>query len=106
MSTKYKKLAKETDNRSVYNKAIKIVRDHNREIHCSYCKYHRGENTSTRYYAYTEYEVDDMRANTYYNRRPSWKLATKNRKQWMNKDYEVRREYSRYYKIYYYEIVI
>jgi len=38
---------------------------------CTYCGYHKNENFEGKYY-----DLD---------RRPSWKLATKNKKQWMSK---------------------
>lgn len=38
----------QTDNSSVYEKAIKEYRAHTGEIKCSYCKYHRKENDTRR----------------------------------------------------------
>lgn len=40
-------------------------------VSCSYCCYHRGENSRDKYYTV--------------KRRPSWKLVSKKRKQWMPK---------------------
>ena len=70
-----------TNNNSVYNKAKKEVLDHLGLIHCSRCSYNRGDNDKRKYY-----HVD--------GRRPSWKLCTKNKKQWMPKNfkYEIRFE--------------
>lgn len=33
-----------TSNRSVYNRARKYVLENKCEIHCAYCRYHKGEN--------------------------------------------------------------
>lgn len=41
------------------------------DIHCNYCGYHRGENSDHKYYTV--------------KRRPSWKLVSKKKKQWMLK---------------------
>ena len=61
-----------TTNRSVYNRTRKRILDNNREIHCDRCVYHRGDNDIRK-----NYSPD--------GRKPSWKLATKNRRQWMPK---------------------
>lgn len=61
-----------TTNRSVYNRARKAILDSNGEIYCSRCPYHRCENDDRKHYSPD-------------GRKPSWKLATKNRKQWMPK---------------------
>lgn len=59
-----------TCNRYVYNRL-------HRELHasCSYCGWNRGCNTSNKYYT-------AKRGLTNY---PSWKLVSRNRKQWMRK---------------------
>jgi len=67
---------KTTTNRGVFNRAYKKYLESKGEIYCSYCKYHRGENKTTKYYGgYSNKKVNY----------PSWKLVSKNRKQWMKK---------------------
>ena len=71
---------KTTTNRKVFNRAYKRDLENKRKIHCSYCKYHRGENRTTKYYGgYVD-------RNIIY---PNWKLVSKNRKQWMKKPIEI-----------------
>ena len=72
-----------TTNRSVYNKAKKQVLEHDGEIICSYCRYHHHENDGNHWYYIDEYKGN--------SRIPSWKLVTKNAKQWMPKKYDLRR---------------
>lgn len=71
-----KEIVKTTTNRSVFNRAYKLHLEKEWEIHCAYCPYHSGENFHPKK-CYGGYD-DSI---TY----PSWKLATKNRKQWMEK---------------------
>lgn len=72
---------KNTTNRSVFNRAYKKYLEVSKgEIHCGYCKYHRVENKTTKYYGgYADKNVNY----------PNWKLVSKNRKQWMKKPIEV-----------------
>jgi hypothetical protein len=66
---------KTTTNRSVYNKLRKRYLE-GRYINCSYCKYHKGENITHNFYGgFVGGKI----------KYPSWKLVTKNRKQWMDK---------------------
>ena len=87
---------RETTNRYVYNRLRKSYLERTAKIRCSYCGYHRGENSTTKYYYVDENE----------SKLPSWKLATKNRKQWMVKAYKTRRPYRPYRGLEYAEIVI
>jgi len=86
---KSKKLLKETMSRKVYNIARKFWLEHDGQIYCSYCKYHRGENCTKKYYG----------GDTHFGvRYPSWKLASKNKKQWMKKDISIEVETRRLYR--------
>lgn len=78
---KAKKIVDNTTNRSEFNRAYKSYLEHGKNgIHCSYCKYHRGENrTNKRYGGFID---ENMRY-------PNWKLVSKNSKQWMKKQTKV-----------------
>jgi len=75
-------------NRGEFNHAYKHYLEKKGKIHCSYCGYHRGENSVKKWYGGFHY--DDMETccgkrkgtNT---RFPNWKLVSKNPKQWMTK---------------------
>lgn len=72
-----------TSNRSVYNKLRKFILEHDYEIHCGRCAYHKCENDKKKYYYY----VDEVpRSKFQRNRYPNWKLVSRNRKQWMPKN--------------------
>lgn len=72
-----KLVEKTTMNSSVYNKAHKQVLEDYREISCAYCSYHKGENfRGATYGGYGDQKNVKM---------PSWKLTSKNRKQWQDK---------------------
>jgi hypothetical protein len=66
---------KETTNRYIYNRLYKFRLEKHGKIRCSYCVYHGGDNYDKKWYG-TTWKTDKIR-------HPSWKLATKNRKQWM-----------------------
>jgi len=66
-----------TNNRSVYNKLRKSILEKKGEISCSWCGYHRGENSDYKFYNVTIGTKDGIF--------PNWKLVSKNRKQWMDK---------------------
>lgn len=74
-----------TTNRAYYNKLRKAHLANCGDIHCSYCGYNRGENSKIKYYS-----ID---ADGIPGRYPSWKLVTKNRKQWMEKPYHPEEDY-------------
>lgn len=68
---------KTTANRMVYNRAYKKYLEVSKgEIRCCYCRYHKGENFTEKGYG----GFDDKEF-----RFPNWKLASKNKKQWMKK---------------------
>ena len=73
---KSKKIVKTTTSRSEFNRAYKFYLEQKGEIMCSYCGYHRGENSDKKWYG----GYDDINI-----RYPSWKLASKQPKQWMIK---------------------
>ena len=80
-----------TTNSSVYNKLHKQVLQKEGKICCSYCKYHKHENKTNKWYG-----IMDL-IHISINRYPSWKLASKKDKQWNEeKGYEkVIRKYTR-----------
>ena len=60
-------------------------------LRCDWCPPNRGCNSRRKYYG-SRYSK-----NTYKNvRYPSWKLATKNRKQWMKKNLKIEERSNRY----------
>lgn len=72
---KVKKIVDNTTNRSEFNRAYKSYLEHRKNgIHCSYCRYHKGENKTTKHYGGTNKLLY-----------PNWKFVSKNRKQWMKK---------------------
>jgi len=77
-----------TTNRSYHNKLRKEKLAKCGDIHCNFCGYNRGENSTMRYYTIN---VDGT------GRRPSWKLVTKNRKQWMPKPYHPEEDFNLYW---------
>lgn len=74
---KAKKIMDETTNRYEYNRARKFYLDHVGEIHCSFCRYHLGDNLD-----HNEYGTYGGKGGMKY---PNWKLVSKNKKQWMVK---------------------
>jgi hypothetical protein len=81
---KGKKIMDRTMNSSVYNKARKYYLAVCKGlIHCDYCRYHRGENRSKFYGGFIDEGQDLKDGKIKY---PSWKLASKKRKQWMPKN--------------------
>lgn len=77
---KSKKIVDETTNRGEFNRAYKFHQEQLGKLRCSYCKYHRGENCKNKYYGSFD-KFDDNKD----IRHPSWKIVSKNRKQWMGK---------------------
>lgn len=76
---KTKKIVDNTTNRGEFNRVYKDYLEHKKNgIHCSYCKYHRGENRTNKYYG----GINEIRY-------PNWKLVSKNRKQWMRKQLKI-----------------
>jgi hypothetical protein len=73
-----------TNNRAYFNKLHKLALEQRGEIRCSYCGYHGGENSTTDWYV--------IHPNGS-GRHPSWKLVSKNRKQWMKKPYHIEEDF-------------
>jgi len=88
---KNKNLVKNTTSRSEFNRAYKIHLEQRGGIHCSYCKYHHGENDDRKWYGKWSINKDI--------KYPNWKLVSKNQKQWQKKpikiitEYNIRRDY-------------
>lgn len=74
-------ILKKTTNRSVYNKLYKKQLEQRGKIRCSYCGYHSGENDKKNWYG-TIFCFKDKKHRIKY---PSWKMVSKNSKQWMKK---------------------
>lgn len=78
---KNKEILKKTSNRKVFNRAYKRHLERTGKIRCSYCKYNRGENSTQKWYGcHWNDKMGDYDINY-----PSWKMVSKNRKQWMKK---------------------
>ena len=97
---KTKKIVDNTTNRGEFNRAYKGYLEHKKNgIHCSYCKYHRNENKTTKWYGGF---INDEKEKVRY---PNWKLVSKNRKQWMKKEMIVSKEkLTRFSKRFYVDI--
>lgn len=78
-----KKEMDRTNNRSVYNKSRKHYLEKKGLIRCSYCRYHKGENRKNHYGGFIEEDETLLSAKIKW---PSWKLTSKNPKQWMEKN--------------------
>jgi hypothetical protein len=90
---KAKLILKTTTNRGEFNRAYKRYLEYKRNgIHCSHCKYHKGENNTDRWYG--GYEDDKII-------HPNWKLVSKSKKQWMKKPIKLIGEINRYNKKFY-----
>lgn len=84
---------KTTDNRYVYNRLRKKMLEQDGSIHCSWCGYHRSENSSKKWYGgvlQTGFEGKKWNENIIpYEHwdvtNPNWKLVSKKKKQWMVK---------------------
>jgi len=85
---KVKKIVEKSTNRIEFNKAYKIHLERTGKIHCSRCGYNRGENNADKYY----YINEDAKYFKYDAKIPSWKLETKNRKQWMKKNRKLKKQ--------------
>lgn len=87
-----------TTNRKAYNRLRKKVLESDGDIRCSYCPYNGGENDKGKWYGGY---VDENGYSKKGIRYPSWKLATKKRKQWMKGSFKKKIEKSRYWKGHY-----
>jgi hypothetical protein len=84
MSGSYKEIMDTTNNSSVFRRARKRWLEVGAGlIRCSYCRYHRGENRREYYGGFLKEDETIENAEIKF---PSWKLASKNRKQWMPKN--------------------
>lgn len=103
MRIKERKEYENSTNRTVYNRLRKKYLAEKAEIRCSYCGWNSNENSSDKWYgtrnSWNEKEPE-------YKRYPSWKLATKNRKQWQEKpkSYKIIEDDSTHRRYYYCEI--
>lgn len=88
---KKKQIVDTTVDNSTYNKVRKQLLEKEGKIRCAWCKYHRGENDTRKYYG-TKWRCirslwhdvnKDLNEDPI--RYPNWKLVSKNRKQWMKK---------------------
>jgi hypothetical protein len=78
-----------TTNRYVYNRLIKQFIA-NKEGLCTYCKYHRNENQTSK--SYDGHLNDDFTFNKNLKLTiPNWKLVSKNKKQWMGKKIRIKK---------------
>jgi len=88
---KNKERLEKTSNRKVFNYAYKQHLERTGKISCSYCRYNKGENSTQDWYGG---HWNDKKKK-YKIKHPSWKLVSKNRKQWMKKP--IKFKYNRYY---------
>jgi len=103
---KVKSISKTTTNRTVFNRTYKQYLERKGRIHCSYCRYHRGENAVKWYGGYVYDDMETCRGkrkgtNTKY---PNWKLVSKNSKQWMKKPIIMKTRYYGGYQYVYIDI--
>lgn len=100
---KNKEILEKTSNRKVFNYAYKEHLERKGKIRCSYCRYNKGENSTQDWYG----GHWNNKKNDYKIKHPSWKLVSKNRKQWMEKPikYNYRKRVS-FYGEYYHSVDI
>jgi hypothetical protein len=84
---KNKQELKETTNRNLFSKLYKISLNRKGKIKCDRCSFNKGCNTKKKFYGST-FKKNEIR-------HPSWKLVSKNRKQWMNKNITIEKKQSR-----------
>lgn len=93
MNNRNRKEYKNSTNRTVYNRLRKKYLAEQAIIRCSYCGWNSNENSTDRWYGFRrEWDKEEPT----YLRFPSWKLATKNRKQWQEnpKAYKIKEKYT------------
>ena len=90
---KNKEILERTANRKVFNYAYKEHLERKGKIRCAWCRYNKGENSTQDWYGgHWNDEINDYKI-----KYPSWKLSTKNRKQWMKKPIKINEKtYVRY----------
>jgi len=79
---KSKKIKENTTNRGEFNKAYKNYLANTGKIKCSHCGFHKGENKKDKEYFSIQSEIVGNKELNH----PSWKLISKNEKQWMEKN--------------------
>jgi len=92
-------VVKNTANRGEFNRAYKKHLEHQGKIHCSYCGYNRGENSTQKWYGgfvYDDMETCCGKRKGTNTRFPNWKLVSKNRKQWIKKPTKIITKTSRW----------
>lgn len=101
---KSKKIKNTTTNRGEFNRAYKSYLEHSGKLRCSYCGYHKSENSTKKWYGgfvYDDMEVCRGKRKGTNTKYPNWKLVSKNRKQWMDKPTKFKiRYYSGYTRKY------
>jgi hypothetical protein len=81
-----------TANRYVYNRLRKQRLEKTGEIRCAWCSYNGGENSTKKWYGSKfniqkfNAQIDELMEDVRY---PSWKLTSKNAKQWMSKETQI-----------------
>jgi hypothetical protein len=88
-----------TNNRYVYNRIRKQQLEKTGKIRCAWCSYNGGENSTKKWYG-SKFNIDKFNAGFEELiedvRWPSWKLVSKNKKQWMNKGINIIEKERRY----------
>lgn len=104
MNNRNRKEYENGTDRSSYNKLRKKFLSEQCDIRCSYCGWNSGENSSDKWYGSSKTLDENPPENMKF---PSWKLATKNRKQWQEKpkSYKIEKKPSRWGNFYYYEVI-
>jgi hypothetical protein len=97
---KNKEILESTSNRKVFNNTHKIHLQRTGKIRCQYCHYHKGDNDTQNWYG----GYWDDKTNGHIIKHPSWKLVSKNRKQWMKKPINFKHKKSQYNNRHYIEI--
>lgn len=72
---------KTTTNRWIYNRTRKEWLATTSQIHCAWCKYHKNENRTSRWYG----EYTHFRDGRVESKHPNWKLVSKKSRQWQVK---------------------
>lgn len=86
-------ILKRTTNRAVFNKLYKKDLEQRGKIRCSICGYHAGENKDKKLYGISWMDTQEEQKPRY----PSWKLISKNRKQWMKKPLKIKHKTHRWW---------
>jgi len=82
MNNRQRKEYENSTNRTVYNRLRKKYLAEKAEIRCSYCGWNSNENSTDKWYGSRRAWGEEEPIYTKY---PSWKLATRNHKQWQEK---------------------